>query len=96
MDYSLQIVLVELTVLHDCAQLFAMTRKDLIAAFGKAEGSRLDSQITLSRNSSGFKTARSSELKEILAKARRKTEKERMAETKEEEDDDDEYGYSRA
>ena len=39
-------------------QLFKMTRKDLVAAFGKEEGKRLDSQITISRNTAGFKTAR--------------------------------------
>ena len=54
-------------------QLFAMSRKDLIAAFGKAEGIRLDSQITISRNSAGFQTAKTSELRDILAKARRRT-----------------------
>ena len=54
-------------------QLFAMSRRDLIAAFGKAEGIRLDSQITISRNSAGFQTAKTSELRDILAKARRRT-----------------------
>ena len=39
-------------------ELFKMTRKDLIAAFGREEGKRLDSQITISRNTAGFKTAR--------------------------------------
>ena len=39
-------------------ELFKMKRKDLIAAFGKEEGKRLDSQITISRNTSGFKTTR--------------------------------------
>ena len=57
----------------DGYKLFAMSRKDLIAAFGKAEGIRLDSQITISRNSAGFQTAKTSELRDILAKARRRT-----------------------
>jgi hypothetical protein len=72
-----------------------MSRKDLIAAFGKTEGKRLDSQITISRNTAGFKTARSSELKEILEKARKRSEKE-----KEDKDDDnsdqEEQDHSRA
>ena len=50
-----------------------MSRADLIAAFGKQEGARLDSQITISRNSAGFQTAKTSELRDILAKARQKT-----------------------
>ena len=61
-----------------------MSRKELVAAFGKVEGGRLFSQITISRNTSGFKTARSSELKEILAKARKKSEREKKAEEEEE------------
>lgn len=55
----------------------------MVAAFGKVEGGRLFSQITISRNTSGFKTARSSELKEILAKARKKSEREKKAEEEE-------------
>lgn len=58
----------------DGSRLFAMSRKDLIAAFGKQEGIRLDSQITISRNSAGFQTAKTSELRDILAKARQRTE----------------------
>ena len=63
----------------DGTKLFAMQRKDLIAAFGKVEGIRLDSQITISRNSAGYQTAKTSELRQILAKARRRSEKEREA-----------------
>ena len=69
--------------------LFSMTRKDLVAAFGREEGKRLDSQITISRNQSGFKTARSSELKEILEKARRRSEKEKGTERHYSDDDED-------
>ena len=62
----------------DGTQLFAMSRKDLIAAFGKQEGIRLDSQITISRNNSdGYQTAKTSELRGILEKARRRSEKAR-------------------
>lgn len=63
------------------SKLFAMSRKDLIAAFGKQEGIRLDSQITISRsNSDGYQTAKTSELRNILAKARKRSEKEREKE----------------
>jgi hypothetical protein len=41
-------------------KLFKMTKKDCIAAFGKDEGTRLFSQITVSRNTADYKTARSS------------------------------------
>ena len=58
----------------DGARLFAMSRKDLIAAFGKQEGQRLDSQITISRNSAGYQTARTSELRNVLNKARKRSE----------------------
>ena len=37
----------------DGSKIFAMSRRDLIAAFGKKEGIRLDSQITISRNNAG-------------------------------------------
>ena len=57
----------------DGSKIFAMSRKDLIAAFGKQEGIRLDSQITISRNSAGYQTAKTSELRDILAKARHRT-----------------------
>lgn len=58
---------------HNGSRLFAMSRKDLIAAFGKDEGIRLDSQITISRNSAGYQTAKTSELRNILARARQRT-----------------------
>ena len=60
-----------------------MSRKDLIAAFGKQEGIRLDSQITISRNSAGYQTAKTSELRNILAKARRRTDEEERREEEE-------------
>lgn len=85
-------VLDQLTGLHG-KDLFAMTRKDFIAAFGKTEGTRLDSQITISRNTDGFRTARSSELRDILEKARQRSEKEKASE---EDSDADEGPYSRA
>ncbi|XP_049954907.1 epidermal growth factor receptor kinase substrate 8-like [Schistocerca serialis cubense] len=55
-------------------ELFALTRTQLETYCGKTEGHRLDSQITIQRNVSGYKTARSSELSAILARARRKAE----------------------
>ena len=58
----------------DGSKIFAMSRRDLIAAFGKQEGIRLDSQITISRNSAGYQTAKTSELRDILAKAQHRTE----------------------
>jgi hypothetical protein len=59
----------------DGNQLFSLKRKQLEDVCGKEEGSRLDSQITISRNISGFKTARSSELRAILARARAKADR---------------------
>ena len=50
-----------------------MKRKDLILAFGKEEGTRLDGQITICRKTTGFATA-SSELKDVLAKAKKRIE----------------------
>lgn len=41
------------------------------------EGARLDSQITIQRNISGYKTARSSEFAQILARRRNKVEEEK-------------------
>ena len=37
-----------------------MSKKDCIAAFGKDEGTRLFSQVTISKNTNNFKTARTS------------------------------------
>lgn len=55
-------------------QLFALQRKQLEEACGVEEGRRMHSQITIQRNVSGYQTARSSELRAILAKARQKME----------------------
>ncbi|XP_021962658.1 epidermal growth factor receptor kinase substrate 8-like protein 1 isoform X2 [Folsomia candida] len=55
-------------------ELFSLKKAQLEAYCGKDEGRRLDSQITISRISTGFKTTRSSELRAILAKARAKVE----------------------
>ncbi|XP_055705250.1 epidermal growth factor receptor kinase substrate 8-like isoform X2 [Phlebotomus papatasi] len=62
-------------------ELFALKRHTLEEYCGPDEGKRLASQITVQRNVSGYKTARSSELQAILAKARQKTEQ--KAEAKE-------------
>ena len=53
-----------------------MKRNDLIAAFGKDEGGRLDGQITICRKTTGFGTA-STELRNVLAKAKQRTEDKR-------------------
>lgn len=58
----------------DGEKLFALDRDQLIIHCGKAEGIRLDSQITIQRNITGYKTARSSELRQILAQRRNKVE----------------------
>ena len=63
----------------DGSKIFAMSRTDLIAAFGKQEGIRLDSQITISRNSAGYQTAKTSELRNILERARQRSEKSRRS-----------------
>ncbi|XP_063981568.1 epidermal growth factor receptor kinase substrate 8-like protein 1 isoform X2 [Diachasmimorpha longicaudata] len=56
------------------ADLFSLTRRQLEQYCGPVDGKRLDSQITLSRNASGYRTARTHELKQILEKARKKVE----------------------
>ncbi|XP_066949900.1 epidermal growth factor receptor kinase substrate 8-like isoform X3 [Macrobrachium rosenbergii] len=56
----------------DGEKLFALDRRQLEEFCGKSEGARLDSQITIQRNISGYKTARSSELRQILARQRNK------------------------
>ncbi len=57
--FSLLRVLEQLNAFNGL-KLFKMTKKDCIAAFGKEEGTRLFSQITISRNTADFKTARTS------------------------------------
>ncbi|XP_068216102.1 epidermal growth factor receptor kinase substrate 8-like isoform X2 [Palaemon carinicauda] len=61
----------------DGEKLFGLNRNELEGFCGKTEGSRLDSQITIQRNISGYKTARSSELRQILARQRNKVEGEK-------------------
>ena len=58
---------------YDGQRLLSTRRGDLLAAFGEVEGSRLDGQITICKKTTGFGTA-SSELRDILFKARRRTE----------------------
>ena len=60
----------------DGRKLLSLKRNELIAAFGKEEGARLDGQLTICRKTTGFATA-SSELRNILAKAKRRSEEER-------------------
>jgi len=55
-------------------ELFALQRHHLEEICGLEEGKRLASQITVQRNVSGYKTARSSELQAILKRAREKSE----------------------
>ena len=56
-----------------------MSRQDLIAAFGKPEGTRLFSQITVSRNMQGYTTSKGSELRKVLERHRSKIEKNRSS-----------------
>ncbi|XP_071524692.1 epidermal growth factor receptor kinase substrate 8-like isoform X3 [Panulirus ornatus] len=60
-------------------KIFALGRKQLEEYCGPAEGARLFSQITVQRNVSGYKTARSSELRQILARQRDKVESDRSS-----------------
>merc|ERR1712029_586965 len=55
-------------------QVLGMKRDALETAFGKEEGGRLDSQITLSRNQTKYTQGKNSELRAILQKARQRTE----------------------
>ncbi|KYN08292.1 Epidermal growth factor receptor kinase substrate 8-like protein 2 [Cyphomyrmex costatus] len=56
-------------------ELFNLSRRRLEQLCGLSEGSRLNGQLTLAKNECEYKTARSSELKQILEKARRRAEK---------------------
>ncbi|CAH1153237.1 unnamed protein product [Phaedon cochleariae] len=67
---------------HD---LLGFKKVELERICGKEEGRRLYSQLNLQKSISGFQTARTTELKAILAKARQKIETDR----REEEDSDD-------
>ncbi|XP_046407002.1 epidermal growth factor receptor kinase substrate 8-like protein 1 isoform X2 [Ischnura elegans] len=53
-------------------ELFALSRDQLEKVCGSSEGHRLFGQITIQKNVSGYKTARFSELKAILDRARKK------------------------
>ncbi|XP_029165809.1 epidermal growth factor receptor kinase substrate 8-like isoform X1 [Nylanderia fulva] len=55
-------------------ELFNLSRRRLEQLCGLSEGSRLNGQLTLAKNECGYKTARSSELKQILEKARQRAE----------------------
>ncbi|XP_044742140.1 epidermal growth factor receptor kinase substrate 8-like [Chrysoperla carnea] len=59
-------------------ELLALNRSTLEQYCGQIEGKRLASQIIIQRNVSGYKTARTSELLEILARARRKVDNEEV------------------
>ena len=71
----------------DGKQFLSMKRTDLVAAFGKDEGGRLDGQITICRKTTGFGTA-SSELRNVLAKAKKRTEEQRRESLREGQRDD--------
>jgi len=62
--------------LHDVSgnELFALTKPQLEKYCGKDEGHRLDSQLTVQRSISGYKTTRSQELQAALARVREKAE----------------------
>lgn len=55
-------------------QVLKMSREALETAFGREEGSRLDSQITLSRNQTKYTQGKNSELRAALESARKRTE----------------------
>ena len=60
----------------DGKKLLSLKRDELISAFGKVEGSRLDGQLQISRKTTGYGTA-SSELRNVLAKAKKRADEER-------------------
>ena len=60
----------------DGKKLLSLKRNELISAFGKVEGARLDGQLQISRKTTGFGTA-SSELRNVLAKAKKRTDERR-------------------
>ncbi|KAK9497970.1 hypothetical protein O3M35_003862 [Rhynocoris fuscipes] len=55
-------------------KIFQLTMEQIQDLCGEKEGRRLFNQLLLQKNKSGYKTTRSAELKEKLAKARMKTE----------------------
>lgn len=52
------------------SEIFNLTERQLEQYFGIAEGAKLFSQILLARNENKTKSSRTSELKQILEKAR--------------------------
>jgi len=64
-------------------QVLGMSREALETAFGREEGGRLDSQITLSRNQTKYTQGKNSELRAILEKARKRTEIKKASSTEE-------------
>ena len=64
-------------------QVLGMSREALETAFGREEGGRLDSQITLSRNQTKYTQGKNSELRAILEKARKGTEIKKASSTEE-------------
>lgn len=79
----------------DGKKLFAMSRPDLISAFGKLEGTRLFSQITISRNTQGYTTGKSSELRKVLDRHRSRIEKDKDSDDDDNGSDDNEGEESR-
>jgi hypothetical protein len=72
-----------------------MSRPDLISAFGKLEGTRLFSQITISRNTQGYTTGKSSELRKVLDRHRSRIEKDKDSDDDDNGSDDNEGEESR-
>ena len=68
--------------------MLSLKRNELTSAFGKVEGARLDGQLEICRKTTGYGTA-SSELRNILAKAKKRTEEERRESLRQGQPDDD-------
>ena len=60
----------------DGKKLLSLKRTELISAFGKVEGARLDGQLQMCRKTTGYGTA-SSELRNVLAKAKKRADEQR-------------------
>jgi len=67
------------------SELFRLKKETLEDYCGVEEGRRLASQLNVQRNVSGYKTARSSELMQILAKVRQRSEPREIEEADESE-----------
>ena len=59
----------------DGKRVLSLKRTELISAFGKVEGSRLDGHIDISRETTRYDA--SSELRNVLAKAKKRADEER-------------------